>query len=208
MASTESDITARLISEMPPPSSTVIGSGESSQDFTNLRDRYGQPFNPETHKTDEQGIPVTIRQGNRTFLAMKRGRRNSEPSPSGLEGQVVGPSAQSYATAQALTQSIEVFMRIAFGDDGKLKSEPMDERKLLVESWAECVDYYDLPRVPPWITVLTACTIIVAPRLMQPTRIEKIKAWFKRRRNTQGASQPDSGYNGKREDEPSSPIIQ
>ena len=206
MVTQEGQIAARMVAEQPTPTAAA----DTITDASSLRDRWGRSFNPELHKVDSAGQPVTVQRDGKVVLQCKRKGRESggtpsshetQPSLPGIDGQPPGPSPDSIATGTVMAESIFLIASALGGEEFKPTAP---EKQSVTAAWIGYAEARQLPSLPPEFMLAGVMLAYLGPRFQKPTVRGRLKQWWDRRRNPQGgtdASRPDSGNNGSGQDD-------
>lgn len=186
-------------------------------------DRQGRGFDPALHETGANGSPVTNKDGT---LRLKRGRGaakaklNEDYGPIGSavktpEMARMEPTATK--TGHLIAEQIFGIGRMIGGEEWAPVLNPeygLDERAQMRDAWAAYCEAKDIQDIPPGIALSMVMFAYASPRLFMPktkSRLQKAKEWaitkavqlklWKGR--PADDTRPDSGNDGKRENDDS-----
>lgn len=145
--------------------------------FTQAKDRYGNAFDPERHRTNEAGEPLYNADGT---LKVRRGRKRKADVAAGFQiPSSVKPEAA--AVGKQISDCIFAVGQMIGGDEWapvKNAQYGVDEYAQMVQAWTNYADAKDLTDFPPGVAVTVVMLGYAGPRLFLPktkTRLQKAK---------------------------------
>lgn len=177
------DITDDLIQAAPECDIDIqaieneIENPEITPNTTNAIDNKGRPFDISMHKLDENGLPKLNKNGS---LAIKRGRNKKDENDSTQQPQ----NNQNFGMDQAGAMFAQYTVAFCAGIFGKeflpVKSDELDEMKMLTESYTNYLKAKDIDELSPNIILIGSLSLYILPRLLQEKVQENIGSKFKK----------------------------
>jgi len=144
-------------------------------------DDHGAAFDPAIHATDAEGRPKKTKAGK---WAKKRGRKTNA---TGYTQTTTSKTSADIEAEQAglATAQILFTMGVSIGgeewqpviDESTGRNEPLQ----MSQAWAEYYKSAGVTNIPPWLTVVIACSVYALPRLTMPqtqTRLQRLRGWI------------------------------
>jgi hypothetical protein len=195
------DIIASLAAEYKPPHheppvTSVDTNGKGSSDTKAVSDPSPStashlPFDARIHQTNLDGSPKKNKDGS---YRLKRGAKKKLANPATL-----AIPTDYAATGKLLTGMFFGVTESTFGDEWKPTPEENESITRETVRYCQARGFGD---VPPGIALLLVVGMYAAPRLTKPKTLEKFTDWGLVRKKVVNHAQPDSGYDGIRENHP------
>lgn len=156
-----------------------VGDSGDNQWRGNL-DSDGTAFDPAIHATDDSGRPRKTKTGK---WAKKRGRK----STTGYSQTATAKTSKDIEAEQAGLATAQVIFTLGVAIGGeewqpKIDNETgLNEPHHMSQAWAEYYKATGKTDVPPWLTVVIACSCYSLPRLTMPktqTRMQRFSKWI------------------------------
>lgn len=146
-----------------------------------MLDSDGTAFDPSQHATDDAGRPKKTKTGK---WAKKRGRKSNSTGYSQKSAAKSSADIEAENAGLATAQTIFTLGVSIGGDEWRPvidNATGVNEPQQMAQAWAEYYKAAGVTNVPPWLTVVIACSCYALPRLTMPktqTRLEKLQSWI------------------------------
>ena len=185
-----------LADDMPDVQQHVIDHEQEKQDrvknqWADLEDVDGNPFDPNIHKTNKSGEPTLSPKGK---LIKKPGRKPGQNKKSVIGGintpeqPKVSPEEQVRLTARAsgtMAANLLITFGVVVGGDEwqpkKIESTGTDEKSMLEMAFADYFEATGKTDIPPGLALTAAIGGYMLPRFAMPktkTRLQKFRDWI------------------------------
>lgn len=139
---------------------------------TNVLDDRGYSFDPSIHDVGADGKPLMNSKG---FLKRRRGRKKGStkvkdgtPPPANFEEKIK-------QTAYICTHGIFNSCQMVFGEDWAPQKNPVDEEKMMVESFSDYFRVKGVADIPPGVALAFSLMMYSARRFTMPKTKSKMQ---------------------------------
>ena len=182
-----------LVEKSPDVSEHVLAAAERPATSEPLGpvDKHGRTFDPELHVVIDGKPKISLR----GKLCIKAGNRKAtaapQPNNTGSKVNIKGQESQGLTGALADVSNSEqagktlsnmyiMFWAWQVGPKAGAPSSP-EEKKMLDDAFIRQCEESEIENVPPWLELITACTMYGLPRVQEPvmkTKFQKLKTRF------------------------------
>lgn len=192
------NIANTLAQSMPDVQEHAINQEKEKNDkiaeqWADLKDVDGNPFNPEIHKTNKAGEPTTTAKGNLIKKPAKKGATGgtqnksfvgSKPNTQTAPDPQQAIKMQAQASGKMTANLLMTLGIVAGGEEWQPMKDPtsgLDEKAMLESAFADYFEATGKTDIPPGLTLTLAIGGYMLPRFTMPktqTRLGKLKSWI------------------------------